>query len=92
MGTASSLSSLRRLVTVIRALPELRRAPSAAAANMAMLWILNLSDVTYSVLDIAERARLPFAVIVMTARLLKQNGLLRNAESKVPSQDPSRHN
>jgi aminopeptidase-like protein len=59
---------------------------------MAMLWILNLSDVTYSVLDIAERARLPFAVIVMTARLLKQNGLLRNAESKVPSQDPSRHN
>jgi aminopeptidase-like protein len=64
----------------------------AAAANMAMLWILNLSDGTHSVLDIAERAGLPFAVIVRTARLLKQHGLLRNAESKAPSHDPPRHN
>jgi aldehyde dehydrogenase family protein/winged helix-turn-helix protein len=45
----------------------------AAAANMAMLWILNLSNGTHSVLDIPERADgLPFAVIVRTARLLKQ--------------------
>ena len=28
----------------------------AAAANMAMLWILNLSDGMHSLLDIAERA------------------------------------
>ena len=68
----------------------------AAAANMAML-ILNLSDGTHLVLDIAERAGaeragLPFAVIVRTARLLKQHGLLRNAESKAPSHDPPRHN
>ena len=33
----------------------------AAAANMAMLWMLNLSDGTHSLLDIAERADLPFA-------------------------------
>ena len=64
----------------------------AAAANMAMLWILNLSDGTHSVLDIAERSGLPFAVIVRTARLLKRHGLLRNAESKAPSHDPPRHN
>ena len=64
----------------------------AAATNMAMLWILNLSDGTHSVLDIAERAGLPFAVIVRTARLLKQHGLSRNAESKAPSHDPPRHN
>ena len=35
----------------------------AAAANMAMLWILNLSDGTHSLLDIAERADLPFTVV-----------------------------
>ena len=43
-------------------------------------------------IDYAERAGLPFAVIVRTARLLKQHGLLRNAESKAPSHDPPRHN
>ncbi|MBN9600185.1 MAG: DUF4910 domain-containing protein [Afipia sp.] len=48
----------------------------AAAANMAMLWILNLSDGTHSLLDIAERANLPFAVIQRTAQLLEHKGLL----------------
>ena len=49
----------------------------AAAANMAMLWILNQSDGTNSLLDIAERARLPFAVIQRTAKLLADHGLLK---------------
>ena len=49
---------------------------NAAAANMAMLWILNLSDGLHSLLDIAERANLPFAVIRRTAQLLRRNGLL----------------
>jgi hypothetical protein len=35
----------------------------SASANMAMLWILNLSDGTHSLLDIAERADLPFSAI-----------------------------
>jgi aminopeptidase-like protein len=48
----------------------------AAAVNMAMLWILNLSDGTNSLLDIAERANLPFAVIHRTAKLLADKGLL----------------
>ncbi len=34
----------------------------AAAKNMAMLWVLNLSDGEHSLLDIAERAALPFAI------------------------------
>src|SRR5690606_22402773 len=29
-------------------------------SNLAMLWVLNLSDGTHSLLDIAERAGLPF--------------------------------
>ena len=49
----------------------------AAAANMAMLWILNLSDGEHSLLDIAERAKLPFAVVRRTAELLEIHGLLK---------------
>jgi len=49
---------------------------AAAAANMAMLWILNLSDGTHSLLDIAERADLPFPIVRSTAELLRAQGLL----------------
>ena len=49
----------------------------AAAANMAMLWILNQSDGTNSLLDIAERSKLPFPVIQRTAKLLGDHGLLK---------------
>jgi aminopeptidase-like protein len=51
----------------------------AAAANMAMLWILNLSDGEHSLLDIAERAKLPFAVVRRTAELLEKHELLKPA-------------
>ena len=49
----------------------------AAAANMAMLWILNQSDGTNSLLDIAERTKLPFAVVQRTAKLLADHALLK---------------
>jgi aminopeptidase-like protein len=49
---------------------------NAAAANMAMLWLLNLSDGKHSLLDIAERADLPFSVVRRTADVLRQHGLL----------------
>ena len=48
----------------------------AVASNMAMLWILNLSDGTHSLLDIAERADLPFAMVHNAALLLREHGLL----------------
>jgi aminopeptidase-like protein len=48
----------------------------AAAKNMAMLWVLNLSDGGHSLLDIAERAGLPFATVHETAKLLREHGLL----------------
>jgi aminopeptidase-like protein len=53
----------------------------SAATNMAMLWILNLSDGTHSLLDIAERADLPFAVIRRTAELLRKHQLLEPLNS-----------
>jgi aminopeptidase-like protein len=54
----------------------------AAAKNMAMLWVLNLSDGWHSLLDIAERARLPFGTILSTAKLLQDHGLLAPAERR----------
>jgi aminopeptidase-like protein len=48
----------------------------AVSANMAMLCILNFSDGTHSLLDIAERANLPYPVIRRTAQRLQQCGLL----------------
>ena len=90
---AETLDAIENNAVYINALPKMRTTAwnrgiygavrggkGAAAANM--LWIRNLSDGTHSLLDIAERA----------ARLLKQHGLLRNAELKAPSHDPSRHN
>jgi aminopeptidase-like protein len=49
--------------------------------NMAMLWTLNLSDGNHSLLDIAERAALPFDVIAGMAAKLERHNLLRPNES-----------
>jgi aminopeptidase-like protein len=48
----------------------------AAKANLALLWVLNLSDGEHSLLDIAERAGLPFDILRKAAVRLKQHGLL----------------
>lgn len=42
----------------------------------ARLWVLNLSDGQNSLLDIAERSRLPFSAIRDAADLLQKSGLL----------------
>jgi aminopeptidase-like protein len=55
----------------------------AAATNMAMLWILNLSDGANSLLDIAERTELPFAIVRRTAELLQAHGLLTSQHGRV---------
>jgi aminopeptidase-like protein len=52
-----------------------------ASENMATLWILNLSDGEHSLLDIAERADLPFGVIRRTAHRLCDHGLLETVRS-----------
>jgi len=44
--------------------------------NLAMLWVLTLSDGKHGLLDIAERARLPFATIRVAADHLRDAGLL----------------
>jgi aminopeptidase-like protein len=45
-------------------------------AQLAMLWVLNLSDGSHTLLDIAERAGMTFDSIAATARVLEEHGLL----------------
>jgi aminopeptidase-like protein len=48
-------------------------------AELAMLWVLNLSDGKNSLLDIAEKSALPFSLIKQTADTLVNHNLLRAA-------------
>jgi aminopeptidase-like protein len=45
-------------------------------SSMAFLWVLNLADGRHTLLDIAERADLPFSVVAEAAGLLKDKDLL----------------
>jgi aminopeptidase-like protein len=47
-----------------------------AEQAMALLWVLNLSDGAYSLLEIAERAGMPFDAIRDASRLLEEKALL----------------
>ena len=44
--------------------------------ELAMLWLLNLSDGTHSLLEIADRAGLGFDTVLQVSRMLAENGLL----------------
>jgi aminopeptidase-like protein len=54
---------------------------SPEAEINARLWVLNMSDGQHSLLDIAERSGLPFAILNDAAGLLSRNGLLAPADS-----------
>ncbi|MDJ1481638.1 DUF4910 domain-containing protein [Cytophagaceae bacterium YF14B1] len=45
--------------------------------EMAMLWVLNLSDGEHSLLDIAEKADIPFEFIQKVAVILEEHDLLK---------------
>ena len=64
---------------IYRALAD--RTEGDGSSEMAMLWVLNQSDGKHSLLDIAERSKLPFDQICNAAALLKKNGLLRLSDS-----------
>jgi aminopeptidase-like protein len=48
----------------------------AEERQMAMLWMLNLSDGDHSLLDVASRAGLPFELVAEVAGTLEEAGLL----------------
>jgi aminopeptidase-like protein len=49
----------------------------AASRELAMLWVLNLSDGGPALLDIAERSGLPFQALAAAADALTSHGLLK---------------
>lgn len=49
----------------------------AKQAQMAMLWVLNLSDGDHSLLDIAERSGIPFDSVAGAAQALHDAGLVK---------------
>ena len=51
----------------------------AGVVEMALLWVLSLSDGQHSLLDIAERAGQPFDGVYRAAELLVEHGLLKEA-------------
>ena len=53
--------------------------PDAGEVEMAILWVLNLSDGSHTLLDIAEHAGLPFEQVLQAARTLLEHGLLGEA-------------
>jgi aminopeptidase-like protein len=55
---------------------------AAPEMSMALLWVLNFSDGAHSLLDIAERAKLPFATIDAAARLLAEHELVVPADEE----------
>lgn len=52
------------------------------SSEMAMLWVLNLSDGQHTLLDIAEHAKLSFNSISDAADLLKQQALLEESSTR----------
>ncbi len=56
--------------------------------ELVLLWVLNLSDGMHSLLDIAERANVPFAEVQSAAAALVESGLLAKCEETV---DHSQH-
>lgn len=54
---------------------------AGGATQMALLWVLNLADGKHSLLDMAERAGLPFVQISAAADKAREADLIREAES-----------
>lgn len=55
----------------------LYRELGSTGETMAMLWVLNLADGKSTLLEMAERASIPFAKLSGVARTLESHGLLR---------------
>ena len=56
----------------------------------ARLWVLNLSDGEFSLLDIAERSGIPFSKISQAAELLRESGLLAVVPEDRAGETPQR--
>ena len=62
--------------------PSMPNREDSMMNQMAMLWVLNLSDGDYTLLDIADRSNLPFNFIKIAADALFRTGLLKKSLEK----------
>jgi aminopeptidase-like protein len=51
--------------------------------QMALLWVLNMSDGHNSLLDIGQKSKLPWAMVKQAAAALTEAGLLRPIEPEL---------
>jgi len=58
------------------------------ADQIALLWILNLSDGQHTLLDMAERSGIEFGIIQRAAQLLLESNLLKEQPGKISRQGP----
>jgi aminopeptidase-like protein len=63
---------------------------SIGTQELALLWVLNLSDGRHSLLDIAERSDLKFSSVSHAARVLHEQGLLKECDKPVFGIDPGK--
>jgi aminopeptidase-like protein len=56
---------------------------SVPGVELAMLWVLNLSDGRHALLDVAERSGLEFRAVAAAARALEEHGLLAEVAPEV---------
>lgn len=63
-------------------LHELSERSDDGAEEMAVRWILNLSDGAHTLLDIAERSGISFGAIQKVAEMLRDSALLREAPER----------
>lgn len=62
-----------------RGLYEAIGGKNIADLQLAMLWVLNLSDGEHDLLAIAERSDLPFDTVAQAADLLAETGLVQES-------------
>jgi len=59
--------------------------PNQKLDQMALLWVLNLSDGAHSLLDVSESANLPFQEVKRAADALENCGLLQKCSAVSPA-------
>jgi aminopeptidase-like protein len=65
--------------------------PDAKRLQQAILWTLNLSDGSRSLLDVSTRSELPFMLILQAAQMLEEHGFLATHPSEPINPAPPKH-
>ncbi len=62
---------------------EIGASPDGRATELALLWVLNLSDGNHSLLDICQRSGIRFELAKQAADMLEAHGLVERVPSQI---------